>query len=97
MWFKKFQPPHRTTLSVRRHAYVQQTFGEIQSIAHKNFKKRLKLRSNFWKKLAADDPNYLLAIEKSMRPTVNIIMALKGRAEIFSAFRHKFKKYFANV
>ncbi|GMT28657.1 hypothetical protein PFISCL1PPCAC_19954 [Pristionchus fissidentatus] len=33
LWFKKFRPPHRTTLSVRRHAYVQQTFAPLKSIS----------------------------------------------------------------
>ncbi|KHJ82585.1 hypothetical protein OESDEN_17721, partial [Oesophagostomum dentatum] len=31
--FKKFRPPHRTTLSVRRHAYVQQVFAPLQALS----------------------------------------------------------------
>ncbi|PIO68905.1 chondroitin N-acetylgalactosaminyltransferase, partial [Teladorsagia circumcincta] len=38
LWFKKFRPPHRTTLSVRRHAYVQQVFAPLQALSERNMR-----------------------------------------------------------
>ncbi|GMR53707.1 hypothetical protein PMAYCL1PPCAC_23902 [Pristionchus mayeri] len=41
LWFKKFRPPHRTTLSVRRHAYVQQSFAPLKSISENSLRWKL--------------------------------------------------------
>lgn len=89
--FKKFRPPHRTTLSVRRHVYVQQTFGPIEAIYHENLVKRLKLRSNFWKKNVKESWSHSLTTSNKVpvqppNKDVYIIMTLKGRAEIFQRF-----------
>uniref|UniRef100_A0A1I7U4N2 Hexosyltransferase n=3 Tax=Caenorhabditis tropicalis TaxID=1561998 RepID=A0A1I7U4N2_9PELO len=45
LWFKKFRPPNRTTISVRRHAYVQQTFGRLRSLAEKEFRGNMRANS----------------------------------------------------
>ncbi|KAF8368483.1 sqv-5 [Pristionchus pacificus] len=41
LWFKKFRPPHRTTLSVRRHAYVQQSFAPLKMISSESIGSKL--------------------------------------------------------
>lgn len=41
LWFKKFRPPHRTTLSVRRHAYVQQSFAPLKRISEQAIRSKL--------------------------------------------------------
>ncbi|CAD6190874.1 unnamed protein product [Caenorhabditis auriculariae] len=46
LWFKKFRPPHRTTLSVRRHAYVQQTFGPLKTLPEAKMRANLRLNSS---------------------------------------------------
>lgn len=45
LWFKKFRPPNRTTISVRRHAYVQQTFGKLRSLAEGVFRSNMRANS----------------------------------------------------
>uniref|UniRef100_A0A1I7XNH3 Hexosyltransferase n=1 Tax=Heterorhabditis bacteriophora TaxID=37862 RepID=A0A1I7XNH3_HETBA len=67
--FKKFRPPHRTTLSVRRHAYVQQTFAPLQALSE------MKLRTNF-------RLNNSTMVENSH---IHMILPLRGRSEIFSS------------
>ncbi|CAB3410902.1 unnamed protein product [Caenorhabditis bovis] len=46
LWFKKFRPPHRTTLSVRRHAYVQQTFGKLKTISEASMRASVRANSS---------------------------------------------------
>ncbi|CAI5438270.1 unnamed protein product [Caenorhabditis angaria] len=46
LWFKKFRPPHRTTLSVRRHAYVQQTFGKLRTLPEITFRSNIRANSS---------------------------------------------------
>ncbi|CAI4221702.1 unnamed protein product [Auanema sp. JU1783] len=70
LWFKKFRPPHRTTLSVRRHAYVQQTFAPIQTKSESKIRANLRATSNY-------------TTENSH---IHLILPLKGRAEIFNRF-----------
>lgn len=68
--FKKFRPPHRTTISVRRHAYVQQTFAPIQSISEDDMRHNLRAGSNY-----TTENNH-----------IHMILPLKGRAEIFARY-----------
>ncbi|CAJ0576077.1 unnamed protein product, partial [Mesorhabditis spiculigera] len=73
LWFKKFRPPHRTTLSVRRHAYVQQTFGPLQATEDETIRSNLRTFSN-------------MTHEESTHPQLYMILPLRGRAEIFQRF-----------
>ncbi|VDN02638.1 unnamed protein product [Thelazia callipaeda] len=44
LWFKRIRPPNRATLSVRRHAYIQQKFGPIQAISDHLLRDTLRQR-----------------------------------------------------
>uniref|UniRef100_A0A914EHG8 Hexosyltransferase n=1 Tax=Acrobeloides nanus TaxID=290746 RepID=A0A914EHG8_9BILA len=76
LWFKKFRPPHRATLSVRRHAYVQQTFGLIETITDRKFRQKLSKRNH----IAEDDGL------SSTDSTIYLIVPLKGRPSTFQRF-----------
>jgi hypothetical protein len=76
LWFKKFRPPHRATLSVRRHAYVQQTFGPIETITDRKFRQKLSKRNH----IAEDDGL------SSTDSTIYLIVPLKGRPSTFQRF-----------
>ncbi|CAJ0944265.1 unnamed protein product, partial [Mesorhabditis belari] len=73
LWFKKFRPPHRTTLSVRRHAYVQQTFGPLQATDDSKIRANLRHFSNS-------------SYDEEVVPHIHMILPLRGRAEIFQRF-----------
>ncbi|KJH51102.1 chondroitin N-acetylgalactosaminyltransferase [Dictyocaulus viviparus] len=81
LWFKKFRPPHRTTLSVRRHAYVQQVFAPLQAISDRKMRSNLRRSSNF-----TDENSHL-----------HMILPLKGRAEVFSRFAGHLKNICARA
>lgn len=84
LWFKKFRPPHRATLSVRRHAYVQQSFGEIQAVEEEGFNRILKSGSGFYSNMTEEEREIALSAVDSKR--VHILMPLKGRGETFKRF-----------
>ncbi|ETN78808.1 chondroitin N-acetylgalactosaminyltransferase [Necator americanus] len=81
LWFKKFRPPHRTTLSVRRHAYVQQVFAPLQALSERNMRSNLRRGSNFTGENAH----------------LHMILPLKGRAEIFARFAGHLKNICARA
>ncbi|KAK0425094.1 hypothetical protein QR680_009025 [Steinernema hermaphroditum] len=85
LWFKKFRPPHRTTLSVRRHAYVQQTFGELQIQSDEDYR-----RQRYQSSILAENPDVEFDnLDTSMTKPSNhlfIVLPLSGRAETFKRF-----------
>lgn len=81
LWFKKFRPPHRTTLSVRRHAYVQQVFAPLQALSERKMRSNLRLGSNFTGENAH----------------LHMILPLKGRAAIFARFAGHLKNVCARA
>ncbi|KAE9415416.1 hypothetical protein Angca_004267 [Angiostrongylus cantonensis] len=81
LWFKKFRPPHRTTLSVRRHAYVQQVFAPLQATSDHKLRRNLRRGSNFTGENAH----------------LHMILPLKGRAEIFARFASHLKNICARA
>ncbi|KAI6241254.1 Hexosyltransferase [Aphelenchoides fujianensis] len=82
--FKKFRPPHRATLSVRRHAYIQQTFAAPEAITERQHRRLMHRRAAFENAnvsdLAFHDDDHVL------RKTIHILMPLKGRAQTFERF-----------
>ncbi|PAV83792.1 hypothetical protein WR25_17633 [Diploscapter pachys] len=70
LWFKKFRPPHRATLTVRRHAYVQQTFAALQAQDESRMRQLMRYGSNLTE--AGD--------------TIHMILPLMGRPDIFARF-----------
>uniref|UniRef100_A0A915DFX1 Hexosyltransferase n=1 Tax=Ditylenchus dipsaci TaxID=166011 RepID=A0A915DFX1_9BILA len=78
LWFKKFRPPNRATLSVRRHAYVQQTFGPIQYISDEQLRSQLRNGRN-------TDHTELIN-QANTKQVVYIVLALQGRADTFERF-----------
>lgn len=84
LWFKKFRAPHRATLSVRRHAYVQQTFGPLQMLSDRKFREVSKRRS-----LAYRNMTEAVRAAAVLRPDphrVHIVLPLRGRAATFERF-----------
>uniref|UniRef100_A0A1I8A5D8 Hexosyltransferase n=1 Tax=Steinernema glaseri TaxID=37863 RepID=A0A1I8A5D8_9BILA len=85
LWFKKFRPPHRTTLSVRRHAYVQQTFGELEAQSDEDYR-RQRYQSN----VLAESPDATFddmdASVSKPSDHIFIVLPLSGRAETFRRF-----------
>lgn len=77
--FKKFKPPHRATLSVRRHAYIQQKFGPIQAQTDAEFRRQ--------QTYGLRDPSTVpLTDNKPVAETIYLITALQGRADTFRRF-----------
>uniref|UniRef100_A0AC34GIV7 Hexosyltransferase n=1 Tax=Panagrolaimus sp. ES5 TaxID=591445 RepID=A0AC34GIV7_9BILA len=85
LWFKKFRPPHRATLSVRRHAYVQQTFGEIEAISEEEHLKVLKSASEYYSNMT-DEEQHEAAINANDSKRVHLLMPLRGRSTTFKRF-----------
>jgi chondroitin sulfate synthase len=85
LWFKKFRPPHRATLSVRRHAYVQQTFGEIEAITDEEHVRILKSASTYYTNMT-DDEQQETALNSKDSKRVHLLMPLRGRSTTFKRF-----------
>lgn len=90
LWFKKFRPPHRATLSVRRHAYVQQTFGPIEATSDPRVRESLRQRINKvvngLKSNMSEDVNWSRAVLAPEDSHIYIILPLAGRADTFRRF-----------
>lgn len=90
LWFKKFRPPHRATLSVRRHAYVQQTFGPIEAISDSSLRETLRQRTNkvvrALKLNSSEDVDWSHAVLSPENSHIYIILPLAGRADTFKRF-----------
>ncbi|CAD5207139.1 unnamed protein product [Bursaphelenchus okinawaensis] len=84
LWFKKFRPPHRATLSVRRHAYIQQVFGEPEAISEAG--KRALLRSGEKNNTDSAGKNGIF------NQVLYFIIPLKGRAATFLRFIENLKQ-----
>lgn len=85
LWFKKFRPPHRATLSVRRHAYVQQTFGEIEAITDEEHLKILKSASGYYSNIT-DEEQKEIALNVNDSKRIHLLMPLRGRSTTFKRF-----------
>jgi hypothetical protein len=88
LWFKKFRLPHRATLSVRRHAYIQQTFGPPQAISEKQH------RGIMYKRAAYENPNAMSVStnkESILQERIYLIMPLKGRSQTFQRFANNLR------
>jgi chondroitin sulfate synthase len=88
LWFKKFRAPHRATLSVRRHAYVQQTFGPPEALADRKFREQMKRRSLLFRNLTEELKTEAVTVEDSQR--VHVILPLRGRLSTFQRFANNF-------
>ncbi|CAD5210445.1 unnamed protein product [Bursaphelenchus xylophilus] len=84
LWFKKFRPPHRATLSVRRHAYIQQVFAEPEAISE--YGKRSLMRSG------AERNSTEVMKSGILNRKVYFIIPLKGRAATFLRFTENLKQ-----
>ncbi|MFH4976229.1 hypothetical protein AB6A40_002938 [Gnathostoma spinigerum] len=88
--FKKFRPPHRATISVRRHAYVLQKFGKIEAISDDLLRNQLRQRIDKIKRShrneTMDVDGWLPAVLAPENSRVNIILPLAGRADTFKRF-----------
>ncbi|VDD86367.1 unnamed protein product [Enterobius vermicularis] len=95
LWFKKFRPPHRATLSVRRHAYVQQTFGPIMAATDNHVRFLLRQRTEKIRKQATLKKNVDYQWSREVltpeNPHVHLILPLAGRADIFKRFSRNLK------
>lgn len=90
LWFKKLRPAR--TLSVRRHAYVQQTFGPIEALSDSEYRQLYLLpQSEAVYNTLNSGSNRVAAGSVSTTP-VYIVMALQGRAEIFRRFSHNLRQ-----
>jgi hypothetical protein len=88
LWFKKFKLPHRATLSVRRHAYIQQTFGPPQAIGERQH------RVIMHKRAAYENPNTsadLVFKDSILQERIHLIMPLKGRSQNFQRFSNNLR------
>lgn len=81
--FKKFRLPHRATLSVRRHAYIQQTFASPKAISEQQHRVILRKRAVYENPTA---PNSGQTKETILREKIFLIMPLKGRSQTFQRF-----------
>uniref|UniRef100_A0A0N5CFS8 Hexosyltransferase n=1 Tax=Strongyloides papillosus TaxID=174720 RepID=A0A0N5CFS8_STREA len=95
LWFKKFRLPHRATLSVRRHAYVQQQFGDIEGISEKKARIfDIKKAGNF-----AKNKNERVGMDLNLPgtsyvyppKTIHIVLPLSGRSSTLRRFAENLK------
>ncbi|KAI6182876.1 Hexosyltransferase [Aphelenchoides bicaudatus] len=89
LWFKKFRLPHRATLSVRRHAYIQQTFAAPQAISERQHRQIIRKRASY------ENPNAVsseLTKEAILQERIHLIMPLKGRSQTFQRFASNLKQ-----
>jgi hypothetical protein len=89
LWFKKFRLPHRATLSVRRHAYIQQTFASPQAISERQHRGILQKRA------AYENPNAFgsePAKEAILQEKIHLIIPLKGRSQTFQRFANNLRQ-----
>ncbi|KAM3722034.1 Chondroitin sulfate synthase sqv-5 [Dirofilaria immitis] len=101
LWFKKIRPPHKATLSVRRHAYVQQTFGSLEIISDSFFRDTLRQRIakniRLWKEgnksKGFDWQRMKLPSEKFH---VHLILPLVGRVDSFKRFANNLRTVCVN-
>ncbi|KAI1704671.1 chondroitin n-acetylgalactosaminyltransferase domain-containing protein [Ditylenchus destructor] len=99
LWFKRFRPPNRATISVRRHAYVQQTFGPLEAQSDEEFREQitqhssqLQAQSLFESKNETSfDARGNIRTDPSQEK-IHIIVALLGRAETFKRFAENLRK-----
>lgn len=77
----------RATLSVRRHAYVQQTFGPIMAATDNHVRFLLRQRTEKIRKQATLKKNVDYQWSREVltpeNPHVHLILPLAGRADIF--------------
>lgn len=87
LWFKKFRLPHRATLSVRRHAYIQQTFGPPQAISERQHRAIMHKRAGY------ENPNASNSVVKDLvlQERIYLLMPLKGRAQTFQRFANNLR------
>uniref|UniRef100_A0AC35UD19 Hexosyltransferase n=1 Tax=Rhabditophanes sp. KR3021 TaxID=114890 RepID=A0AC35UD19_9BILA len=97
LWFRKYRLPHRTRLSVRRHAYIQQTFGEIEAISEKKGRiYDIKRAGTF-----VNNKNHLYTFDKNLPGSsyvypakqIQIVLALSGRSSTLERFADNLKKH----
>uniref|UniRef100_A0A915ADX7 Hexosyltransferase n=1 Tax=Parascaris univalens TaxID=6257 RepID=A0A915ADX7_PARUN len=90
LWFKKFRPPHRATLSVRRHAYVQQTFGSLEMTSDAALRETLRQRTDKVIRLrkvnSSEEVDWSKVALPPQQSHVFIILPLSGRADTFRRF-----------
>lgn len=85
LWFKKFRPPHRATLSVRRHAYIQQTFAKPEAISE--IRARTFLNNN-----STVSPNLPELQTSILLQPIYFVIPLKGRSSTFLRFTNNLKE-----
>lgn len=96
LWFKKFRPPHRATLSVRRHAYIQQKFGSLEitsdAVLRETLRQRIAKDIRLWTgKNTSKDLNWRRMKLSPEKPHVHLILPLAGRAETFRRFANNLR------
>ncbi|KAI6207850.1 Hexosyltransferase [Aphelenchoides besseyi] len=84
LWFKKFRPPHRATLSVRRHAYIQQTFAAPEAITERQHRRLMHRRAAYDNSNVSDTA--FNDVEQMLKQKIHILIPLKGRSKTFSRF-----------
>ncbi|VDN89969.1 unnamed protein product [Brugia pahangi] len=96
LWFKKIRPPHRATLSVRRHAYIQQTFGSLEIISDSFFRDTLRQRIaksiRLWKETnESKDFNWKRMKLPPENFHIHMIVPLAGRVDSFKRFANNLR------